>query len=89
MLLDGTVAGLANYHLWALQLREIRALPDGARSPDRVGRLSTGGVPRRACALYELLGERIQLGDDPLGGPQICPGTRSCAMGPSSGERVK
>jgi hypothetical protein len=26
-LADGTLAGLANYHLWELQLREIRELP--------------------------------------------------------------
>ena len=27
-LADGSVAGLATYHLWKLQLREIRALPE-------------------------------------------------------------
>jgi hypothetical protein len=32
-LLDGTVAGLANYHLWELQLREIRNLPESHNGP--------------------------------------------------------
>jgi len=29
-LLDGTLAGLARYHLWELQLHEIRELPEAA-----------------------------------------------------------
>jgi hypothetical protein len=28
VLVDGTIAGLANYHLWLTQLREIRGLPE-------------------------------------------------------------
>jgi hypothetical protein len=32
VLAGGTVAGLANYHLWVMQLREIRELPEARES---------------------------------------------------------
>jgi hypothetical protein len=38
-LFDGTVAGLARYYLWELQLREIRELPEriGSARGERSG----------------------------------------------------
>jgi hypothetical protein len=43
VLADGSLAGLANYHLWALQLREIRDLPERSVAERELPDRDTGG----------------------------------------------